>query len=66
MKTTLRTDITIADICDGFVYNGLEGKGFLGWAGRLDKVASWVYLTQTHKHSNRFGNLTRHTRACLA
>ena len=27
MNTTLRTDITVADICDGFVYNQLEGKG---------------------------------------
>ena len=24
MKTTLRTDITGKDICDGFVYNQLE------------------------------------------
>ena len=30
MKTTLRTDITVADICNGFVYNQLEGKGLFG------------------------------------
>ncbi|HRQ14991.1 MAG TPA: DUF262 domain-containing protein [Promineifilum sp.] len=35
MKTTLRTDITVADICDGFVYNQLEGKGLFGLGGRL-------------------------------
>ena len=35
MKTTLRTDITIADICEGFVYNELEGKGLFGWSGKL-------------------------------
>ena len=35
MKTTLRTDITIADICNGFVYNQLEGKGLYGLAGTL-------------------------------
>lgn len=35
MKTTLRTDITIADICQGFVYNELEGKGLHGLSGRL-------------------------------
>ena len=35
MKTTLRTDITVADICDGFVYNELEGKGLFGLGGRL-------------------------------
>lgn len=35
MKTTLRTDITIADICNGFVYNQLEGKGLFGLGGKL-------------------------------
>ncbi len=35
MKTTLRTDITIADICKGFVYNELEGKGLFGLDGKL-------------------------------
>lgn len=35
MKTTLRTDITIAQICEGFVYNELEGKGLYGLGGRL-------------------------------
>ena len=27
MTTQLITDLTVADICDGFVYNELEGKG---------------------------------------
>ena len=35
MITTLRTDITVADICDGFVYNQLEGKGLFGLSGKL-------------------------------
>ena len=35
MKTTLRTDITVADICEGFVYNQLEGKGLFGLGGKL-------------------------------
>ena len=35
MKTTLRTDITIRDICEGFVYNELEGKGLFGLNGKL-------------------------------
>lgn len=35
MKTVLQTDITVKDICDGFVYNELEGKGLYGLAGRL-------------------------------
>ena len=35
MKTTLRTDITVADICNGFVYNQLEGRGLFGLGGKL-------------------------------
>ena len=35
MKTTLRTDLTVADICNGFVYNQLEGKGLFGLSGKL-------------------------------
>jgi len=33
--TRLRTEITVADICDGFVYNTLEGKGLHGLSGKL-------------------------------
>jgi hypothetical protein len=35
MKTTLKTDITVDDICKGFVYNELEGKGLFGLSGKL-------------------------------
>jgi hypothetical protein len=35
MKTTLRTDITVKDICEGFIYNELEGKGVFGLSGKL-------------------------------
>ena len=35
MKTNLRTDLTAADICDGFVFNQLEGKGLFGLSGKL-------------------------------
>ena len=35
MIPTLRTDITVKDICDGFVYNELEGKGLFGLSGKL-------------------------------
>ena len=35
MKTTLRTDITLAAICDGFTYNEFEGKGLYGLSGKL-------------------------------
>ena len=30
MKTTLHTEWTVADICKGFYYNELEGKGLFG------------------------------------
>lgn len=35
MKTELLTDITVGDICKGFYYNTLEGKGVRGWNGKL-------------------------------
>jgi len=35
MITTLKTDVTVKDICDGFVYNELEGKGLFGLSGKL-------------------------------
>lgn len=35
MKKELRTDITIGEICQGFVYNEQEGKGLFGMNGRL-------------------------------
>jgi hypothetical protein len=35
MKTILKTEISVKDICDGFVYNELEGKGLFGLSGKL-------------------------------
>lgn len=35
MKTTLRTDITIEELCKGFVFNELEEKGLYGLSGTL-------------------------------
>lgn len=35
MKTNLVTDITVEQICKGFVYNELEGKGLFGLSGKL-------------------------------
>lgn len=35
MKTTLRTDITVKEICHGFDYNTFEGKGLFGLSGKL-------------------------------
>lgn len=35
MQTTLETDVTAAKLCEGFVYNQLEGRGLFGLAGKL-------------------------------
>jgi len=35
MKPILKTSITVKDICEGFVYNELEGKGLFGLSGKL-------------------------------
>lgn len=35
MKTTLKTNVTIRDLCQGFVYNEYEGKGLFGLSGKL-------------------------------
>lgn len=35
MKTELHTEWSIADVCKGFVYNELEGKGLFGLDGQL-------------------------------
>jgi len=35
MITTLITDISVKEICDGFVYNELEGRGLYGLSGKL-------------------------------
>lgn len=34
MQTQLDTSITIEQLCDGFVYNELEGKGLFGLSGK--------------------------------
>jgi hypothetical protein len=35
VKTILRTEITVKEICEDFVYNELEGKGLFGLSGKL-------------------------------
>lgn len=35
MNTILKTDLTVKDISEGFVYNEYEGKGLFGWSGQL-------------------------------
>ena len=53
MKTTLETDITVKDICEGFVYNELEGKGLFGLSGKLtiqpEYQRSYIYISDGGK-----------------
>ena len=35
MKAKLETEITVRELCDGFVYNEFEGKGLFGLSGKL-------------------------------
>lgn len=35
MKTILNINTTVADVCNGFVYNEYEGKGLFGLSGKL-------------------------------
>lgn len=52
MKTTLKTDLTVADICEGFVYNELEAKGLFGWGGKLviqpEYQRNYIYADGRH------------------
>lgn len=50
MTTTLKTDLTIADIVNGFTYNELEGKGLFGWGGKLVTPEIW-YNTRRFRRS---------------
>jgi 5-methylcytosine-specific restriction endonuclease McrA len=53
MKTTLRTDITVKDICEGFVYSELEGKGLFGLSGTLtiqpEYQRNYIYASDNGK-----------------
>ena len=53
MQTTLLTDLTVKEICEGFVYNQLEGKGLNGWAGKLtiqpEYQRNYLYLENDGK-----------------
>lgn len=53
MKTFLKIDITVKDICNGFVYNELEGKGLFGLSGKLtiqpEYQRSYIYASDGGK-----------------
>ena len=53
MKTKLQTEITVAEICDGFVYNQFEGKGLYGLSGKLtiqpEYQRNFIYADQGGK-----------------
>lgn len=47
MNTTLHKEWTVADICKGFTYNELEGKGLFGLNGQLTIQPEYQRLTFT-------------------
>ncbi len=53
MKTTLKTNITVEDICEGFIYNEFEGKGLFGLSGKLtiqpEYQRNYIYATDGGK-----------------
>ena len=53
MQTTLRTEITVKEICDGFVYSELEGKGLFGLSGKLtiqpEYQRNYIYASEGGK-----------------
>ena len=50
MKTKLQIEITVAQICESFVYNQLEGKGLYGLGGKLtiqpEYQRNYIYADQ--------------------
>lgn len=55
MDAKLVTDITIGQICEGFVYNELEGKGLFGLSGKLtiqpEYQRNYLYAEQKREAS---------------
>ncbi len=53
METTLRTEITVREISDGFVYSELEGKGLFGLSGKLtiqpEYQRNYIYASEGGK-----------------
>lgn len=53
METTLRTEITVKEICNGFVYSELEGKGLFGLSGKLtiqpEYQRNYIYASEGGK-----------------
>lgn len=56
MKTTLRTDWTIGDICAGFEFSDSEGKGLYGLGGKLtiqpEYQRHYLYAEQNGKREH--------------
>lgn len=52
MQTELKTDLTIKEICNGFVYNEYEGKGLFGMGGQLviqpEYQRNYIYADGKH------------------
>lgn len=65
MKTTLRTDISVKEICEGFVYNEAEGKGLFGLSGKLtiqpEYQRNYIYAEEKkgYTFNVQYGNIKR-------
>ncbi len=50
MKTVLNSNMTIKEVCEGFEYNELEGKGLFGLSGKLtiqpEYQRNYIYATE--------------------
>jgi Protein of unknown function DUF262 len=54
VKTELKKDITVAEICEGFEFNQLQGKGLYGLGGKLtiqpEYQRNYIYADKGGKH----------------
>ena len=52
MNTELQTDVTVKELCNGFVYNEYEGRGLYGWGGKLviqpEYQRNYIYADGKH------------------
>lgn len=62
MKTTLNTEITVKELCKGFTYNELEGKGLFGLSGNLviqpEYQRNYLYA-QENKEADVIGSILK-------
>lgn len=64
MKAKLETEITVRELCDGFIYNEFEGKGLFGLSGKLtiqpEYQRNYIYIKSKRKKPNKSISQTAH------